>query len=101
MDSTTFIIAVLITLGVFVFVRMFWQEILIIGYVLYIIGMILFISLISTLLWVIFISANSQGWGWMFLYFNIAYTGLLVLYALIINDIFHMALDFVKKIFKG
>jgi len=101
MDSSTFIIAVLITVGVLLFVRMFWQEILIIGYVLYIIGMILFISLMSTLLWVIFISANSQGWGLMFLYFNIAYTGLLVLYTLIINDIFHMAVDFVKKIFKG
>jgi hypothetical protein len=101
MDSTTFTIAVLITLGILVFVRMFWKEILIIGYVLYIIGTILFISLISTLLWVIFISANSQGWGWMFFYFNIAFTGLLVLYALIINDIFHMAVDYVKKIFKG
>jgi hypothetical protein len=100
MDSTTFILAILITLGVLVFFRMFWQELLIIGYVLYIIGTILFISLISTLLWVILISANSQGWGWMFFYFNIAFTGLLVLYALIINDIFHITMDFVKKIFK-
>jgi hypothetical protein len=100
MDSATFIIALLITLGVLVFVRMFWQEILIIGYVLYLIGTILFISLMSTLLWVIFISANSQGWGWMFLYFNIAYTGLLVLYVLIINDIFQMAVNILMGSFK-
>lgn len=100
MDTTTFIIATAITLGIIVLIRLFWQEILIIAYVLYVIGMILFISFISTLLWIIFVSANSQGWGWLFLYFNIAYSGILVVYAFIINDIFYMAVDMVKRLFK-
>ena len=100
MDVASFFIATVITLGVLLLLRLFWQEILIIAYVLYVIAVILFISLISTLLWIIFVSANSQGWGWLFLYFNIAYTGILVVYALIINDIFYMAVDMVKRLFK-
>jgi len=100
MDTVTFFIITSITLGVLLLLRIFWQEILIIAYVLYVIGMILFISLISTLLWIIFVSAKSQGWGWLFLYFNIAYTGILVVYALIFNDIFYMAVDMIKRLFK-
>jgi hypothetical protein len=100
MDVATFFIATVITLGVLLLLRLFWQEILIIAYVLYVIGMILFISLISTLLWIIFVSANSQGWGWLFLYFNIAYTGILVVYGLIISDIFYLAVHAVKRLFK-
>lgn len=100
MDISTFFIATAITLGIIVLIRLFWQEILIVACVLYVIGMILFISLISTLLWIIFIRGNAQGWGLLFLYFNIAYTGILVLYAMIIYDIFYVAVDTVKKLFK-
>ncbi len=93
-----------ITLGVtaiFLFmIRAFWKEIVIIGMVLYAIGQLLLWSLISAILWTAFISSSTDGWILLWLYFFLLYCGILIVYFLIVIDIFHLASNLIKSIIK-
>jgi hypothetical protein len=93
-----------ITLGItavlLFMIRAFWKEIVIIGVVLYTLGQLLFWSLISAILWAAFINSNTDGWMLLWLYFFLLYCGILIVYFLIVIDIFHLASNLIKSIIK-
>jgi len=95
-----FLIALGITAILLFMIRAFWKEIVIIGVVLYTLGQLLFWSLISAILWAAFISSSTDGWMLLWLYFFILYCGILIVYFLIVIDIFHLASDLIKSIIK-
>ena len=85
-------------------VKTFWKELAVLGFLLYLLGQIVFISFMSTLVWAVFITKSAAGWGWTFLFFTIAYTAVLVVYAMIVNEVFGMIgnaiASFIKRIIK-
>lgn len=83
----------LLTATVLILIRAFWMEIAIFIFALYIIGEIVLISLGSAILWAIFVTHSAAGWGWSFLYFIIAYSMVLLVYYMIVKDIFGMIGD--------
>lgn len=95
-----FLIALGITAILLFTIRAFWREIVIIGVVLYTLGQLLFWSLISAILWAAFINSSTDGWMLLWLYFFILYCGILIVYFLIVIDIFHLASDLIKSIIK-
>lgn len=92
----------LLTAIFLILVRSFWMEIAVFIFALYIIGEIIVIALASAILWAVFVTGSAVGWAWTFLYFLIAYSMLLVVYYMIIKDIFNMIGDaiisFLKRI---
>lgn len=101
MTPSTFLWATLITLAVFVILRLFWKAVLIVGFIVYVIVRLLFYSFVSTLLWIIFVTQSSQGWGWLFSYFFIFYSAIVGIYAIIAMDIFQMIVDGVRGFIKS
>lgn len=79
-----------IVIALLLVIRAFWVEIAIIGFILYVIGNLLVISLASAILWAVFVKGSAAGWGWTFLFFFLSYSAALTVYAMIVNDIFHM-----------
>jgi hypothetical protein len=99
MGLGSFLLAIVITLGVLFLIRVFWVELFIIYTILQILFYISLLSFISTAIWLIIFQDNSAGWGWIFAYCCIAYTGIIVVYIMIVSDIFDMLVDLVKGIF--
>ena len=95
-----FFIALGITAILLFLIRAFWKEIVIIGVALYTLGQLLFWSLISAILWAAFINSNTDGWMLLWLYFFLLYCGILIVYFLIVIDIFHLASNLIKSIIK-
>ncbi len=98
MGLGSFLLATVITLGVLFLIRMFWVELLIIYTILRILFYITVLSIISTVIWLLIFQDNYEGWGWIFTYCCIAYTGMIVVYIMIVSDIFDMVVDWVKGI---
>ena len=90
----------LLTAIVLILVRSFWIEIAVLFFALYIIGELTLIALTSAILWAVFVTGSAVGWGWTFLYFLIAYSMLLLVYYMIIKDIFSMIGDAIISFFK-
>ena len=92
MTLSTFFIAILITLVLLVFARIFWVFIATAGaVVLATLGLGLF-SLLSTIIWVIWIGGNTSGdfdnaFKLCWLYFFLAYSGVLTVWVLIVTDV--------------
>ena len=100
MTITTFFIATGITLLIAFIIRLFWLQILIVGYTLYIVGMLGFYSLISALIWAAIFSDNYEGFYLLWLYVFILFSVMAIVYVIIVFDIAYMAIDFIRKIFK-
>ena len=93
----------LVTLGItailLFLIRAFWKEIVIIGVALYTLGQLLFWSLLSAILWAAFINSSTDGWMLLWLYFFLLFSGILITYALIAVDIFHIIRNFIRSFF--
>jgi hypothetical protein len=100
MTFGTFLISILITISILVFIRIFWKQLAVIAYSIYVIGHLSLWSLVSAILWAAFVTQSEEGWGWTWLYFFLTYGGLLLVYALIILDIFDMAVAWIKSLLK-
>jgi|688.fasta_scaffold134510_3 hypothetical protein len=100
MTVTTFFIATGITLLIAFIIRLFWLQILIVGYTLYIVGMLGFYSLITALIWSAIFSDNYEGFYLLWLYVFMLFSIMVVVYVIIVFDIASMAIDFIRKIFK-
>lgn len=100
MSFSTFLTRSLITLGILFIIVKCWIIIFVIGYSLYVLGQLLFWSLIPTIIWVVFISNNSNGWGWVWFYFFILFSGIIVVFAMIAMDIFEIAVDWIGDLIK-
>ena len=100
MTVTTFFIATGITLLIAFIIRLFWLQILIVGYTLYIVGMLGFYSLITALIWGAIFSDNYEGFYLLWLYVFILFSVMAIVYVIIVFDIAYMAIDFIRKIFK-
>ena len=93
---TTFLISALVLL----FIRVFWKQLVFIGTVLYILGHLIFWSFLVAVLWAAFISQTVQGWPFLWLYFFLLFSGILLIYALIVIDAFDIAIDWIKVLIK-
>jgi len=80
-------------------IRTFWKVIVIIGVALYTLGQLLFWSLLSAILWAAFINSSIDGWMLLWLYFFLLFSGILITYALIAVDIFHIIRNFIRSYF--
>lgn len=101
MTVGTFLVAISITAAVLIVVRLFWEVLLLIGVVLYILGYLAVCSTVSALLWVMFVSQTAHGWGWLWLYFFLTYSAIVSIYALIAMDIYQMARDGLRDFIKS
>lgn len=99
MGLGSFLLATVITLGLLFLIRVFWVDLFIIYTILRILFYISVLSIISTVIWLLIFQDNSEGWGWIFAYCCIAYTGMIVVYGMIASDIFEMVVDWVRGIF--
>ena len=99
MNAGTFFISITITAVILLFIRLFWRQIVVIGLIIYYVGVLAILSLLSAIIWASFISETTEGWPWLWLYFFLAYLGIIVIYALIVTDIFEMALKWINDIF--
>lgn len=102
MTLTTFLIAVPVLLLLAVFVRHFWEEILITWLVLQVIFYVVTGSLITAFLWYLFFGDNDkmEGFGLLWLFHGIVWTTVVVLYVFIAFDVYNYAVSFIRNIFK-
>ena len=100
MTFGTFLIAILITISILVFIRLFWKQLAVIAYSIYVIGHLSLWSLVSAILWAAFVTQSEQGWAWTWLYFFLTYAGIILVYALIILDIFDIVVTWIKSLIK-
>lgn len=101
MSAVQFVYFSFFTILFLVFVRLFWKEILIIGYVLYVLGMVALLSLVMAVFWSVFINQTSDGWLWIWAYCFLAIFSIGVVYVLIVLDIYYLAVDWIKSVFGG
>lgn len=100
MTLLQFLTTSLISAIVLLFIRVFWKQIIFIGTVLYILGHLVFWSLLVAVLWAAFISQTVQEWPLLWLYFFLLFSGILLIYALIVIDAFDIAIDWIKVLIK-
>jgi hypothetical protein len=100
MSITTFFILLISTLLIGLIIRIFWVQILLIGYTIYVLGLLTFYSLIAAIFWAVFVNNSSNGFGLLWLYIFILFVTIIIVYALIVFDLAEMAIDFVRKILK-
>jgi hypothetical protein len=100
MTFETFIIATLITISILVFIRLFWKQLAVIAYSIYVIGHLSLWSFVSSILWAAFVIQSEEGWVWTWLYFFLTYAYILLVYAIIILDILDMAVAWIKSLLK-
>jgi hypothetical protein len=100
MSISTFFILLISTVIIGLFIRLFWIQILVIGYTIYIIGMLTFYSFIAAIIWAVFVNNSSEGFGLLWLYIFILFVTIIIVYALIVLDIADMAIDFIRKVLK-
>lgn len=101
MNAGSFFIAITITAAILLFIRLFWRQIVIIGLIIYYVGVLTILSLLSAIIWASFISETTEGWPWLWLYFFLTYLGIIVIYALIVTDIYEMVLKWINDIFNN
>lgn len=99
MAISTFFMLLIGTIILAVLVRMFWVEILVIGYALYILGSLIFYSLIVAIIWAVVVTGSSEGFGLLWLYVFLLFATILTVYVLIVCDIAEMIIDFFRRKF--
>jgi hypothetical protein len=72
-----------------------------VGVFLYFIVKLLYYSFISAVLWAVFITQSTEGWGWTWLFFLLTYSAMIIVYYLIVLDIINIGIKFISDIFKG
>ena len=93
---TTFLISAIVLL----FIRIFWKQIVFIGTVLYILGHLIFWSFLVAVLWAAFVSQTSQGWPLLWVYFFLLFSGIAIVYALIVINAFDVVLEWIRLFIK-
>jgi hypothetical protein len=99
MAISTFFMLLIGTIILALLVRMFWVEILVIGYALYILGSLIFYSLIVAIIWAVVVTGSSEGFGLLWLYVFLLFATILTVYILIVCDIAEMVIDFFRRKF--
>ena len=99
MAISTFFMLLIGTIILALLVRMFWVEILVIGYTLYILGSLIFYSLIVAIIWAVVVTGSSEGFGLLWLYVFLLFATILIVYVLIVCDIAEMVIDFFRRKF--
>lgn len=99
MAISTFFMLLIGTIILALLVRMFWVEILVIGYALYILGSLIFYSLIVAIIWAVVVTGSSEGFGLLWLYVFLLFATILTVYVLIVCDIAEMIIDFFRRKF--
>ena len=99
MAFSTFFMLLIGTIILALLVRMFWVEILVIGYTLYILGSLIFYSLIVAIIWAVVVTGSSEGFGLLWLYVFLLFATILTVYVLIVCDIAEMIIDFFRSKF--
>ena len=99
MAFSTFFMLLIGTIILALLVRMFWVEILVIGYTLYILGSLIFYSLIVAIIWAVVVTGSSEGFGLLWLYVFLLFATILTVYVLIVCDIAEMVIDFFRRKF--
>ena len=97
MAISTFFMLLISTIILALLVRMFWVEILVIGYTLYILGSLIFYSLIVAIIWAVVVTGSSEGFGLLWLYVFLLFATILTVYVLIVCDIAEMIIDFFRR----
>ena len=97
MAISTFFMLLIGTIILALLVRMFWVEILVIGYTLYILGSLIFYSLIVAIIWAVVVTGSSEGFGLLWLYVFLLFATILTVYVLIVCDIAEMIIDFFRR----
>lgn len=100
MTFTQFLLATLITGAILIIVRLFWIQLVIIYYAVYVLGALTLLSLSFALGWVLIFGDNYDGFKWLWLYFFLALLGIYTVYALIVMDAFYIVTDWIKSLFK-
>ena len=99
MAISTFFMLLIGTIILALLVRMFWVEILVIVYALYILGSLIFYSLIVAIIWAVLVTGSSEGFGLLWLYVFLLFATILTVYVLIVCDIAEMIIDFFRSKF--
>jgi hypothetical protein len=99
MAISTFFMLLIGTIILALLVRMFWVEILVIGYALYILGSLFFYSLVVAIIWAVVVTGSSEGFGLLWLYVFLLFATILTVYVLIVCDIAEMIIDFFRSKF--
>lgn len=99
MAISTFFMLLIGTIILALLVRMFWVEILVIGYALYILGSLIFYSLIVAIFWAVVVTGSSEGFGLLWLYVFLLFAIILTVYVLIVCDIAEMVIEFFRRKF--
>ena len=97
MAISTFFMLLIGTIILALLVRMFWVEILVVGYALYILGSLIFYSLIVAIIWAVLVTGSSEGFGLLWLYVFLLFATILTVYVLIVCDIAEMIIDFFRR----
>lgn len=99
MAFSTFFFLSIATVILALLIRMFWLEILLVGYLLYVLGYLIFYSLIIAIIWAAFVTESSQGFILLWLYIFLLFAIILTVYVLIVCDVVEIVIEFFKKIF--
>ncbi len=100
MSTTTFFILLPITIIVLALMRVFWLELLSIILTLQILWYVAILSFASAIVWSIGIQNDEEGFWLCWLFFGITYTVAAAFLFGVINDIFDMGINFIRRIFK-
>lgn len=101
MTFLTFLLYSVLTIFVLILIRHFWYELAVVGFIIYVVGSLTGMALISAILWAVFVKHSAQGWGWSFLYFFLAYGGIVLTYALIVMDVVYVVGSWIAKFIKS
>lgn len=100
MNTSTFLIALPITVLILMILRYFWLELYMLVQIVKILFGITVLSFGSAIIWSIFIQGDEEGFWLCWLYFGITYLVTVVLVFGILMDIFRMGVDLIRYIFK-
>lgn len=100
MTFLTFLIWFLIAAVLFFVIVEFWEVLIVVGVVLYAIGHLIWWSFLSSVLWMIFISHTTEGWGWLWLTFFSVYGFIIAAYATIATRVFNAVGAYISNKFK-
>ena len=101
MELPTFFLSLLGIIGLAVFIRIFWVPILLIGYTLYILGVLVLASMTSAFVWKVCTTPTIEGYWLLTLWFFIVYSIVLIVWVCIVYDVINMVgnavTGFIKK----
>lgn len=85
---------------VLLLIKAFWKELAIIWFLAYVFSRVIAAAFASTIIWAVFVTKSSAGWGWTFLFFTLAYTMFLVIYAMIVYELFTIVGNAIVSFFR-